>query len=131
MLRRNEALQKTADKFRGKPFVWGKYDCAKLARSHLRNMGHKPPVIAAYTSAVGAKTALKKTGHSDLESFFDALLPRISPAAMLPGDIALMEGDSAFDAVAVCVGRKVMAWHPDSEVTAMIVPLEIKAAWRA
>lgn len=131
MLRRNRALQKTADKYRGKPFVWGKNDCVKMARSHLVAMGHKPPKMPSYRSATGAKAALKKAGYRTLESLFDALLLRIAPAAMLPGDIALMPGEPPFDAVTICVGRKVMGWHGDAEETVMIVPDQIKAAWRA
>lgn len=129
-VKRNAALQKTADKYRGKPFQWGVNDCAKMARSHLVNMGHKPPKMEAYKSAVGAKTALKKAGFEDLESLFDSFLPRIAPAAMLPGDLALMQGDGSFDAVTVCVGRKVMGWFEGEDEAVMIVPHEIKAAWR-
>lgn len=131
MTRRNKALQKTADKFRGKPFEWGKVDCAKLARFHLIAMGHKPPKIPVYRSAVGAKTALKSLKHKGLESLFDSLLPRIAPAAMLPGDIALMEGDGTFDALTISVGQKVMGFHEDVGGVVMITPHEVKAAWRA
>lgn len=132
MLRRNAALQKTADKYRGKPFVWGKFDCVKMARSHLVAMGHRGlPKVKPYKSAVGAKSSLKAARHKDLESLFDSILPRIAPAEMLPGDLALMQGDGLFDAVTICVGRKQLGWFEGEDEAVMIVPYSLKAAWRA
>jgi hypothetical protein len=131
LVRRNDALAKTLAKYRGRKFEWGVNDCAKMLRSHLVNMGHrKLPKIGHYRSAVGAKRALKDVGFDTLEQLLDSLLPRIAPAAMLAGDVALMEGDEVLGAVTICVGPKVMGWHQDSEVPVNIVPLQIKAAWR-
>jgi hypothetical protein len=127
---RIEALNRTLAKYRNKPFVWGKSDCVKMARDHLVNMGHKPRKIPPYKSAVGARGALKKVGYASLESLFDSMLPRIAPAQMLPGDVALMEGEPPFDALVISLGRKVMGFHSDAKGTVVMVPHEIKAAWR-
>lgn len=132
MFDRVAALQKTADKFRGKPFVWGRSDCYKLVRAHLRNMGHRAPAGQRYKSALGARRALTMTGHPTLEALIDSLLPRIAPAEMLPGDIALLPGEAPFDALAICVGRKLMCWREDADELVML-SVEggaIKAAWR-
>ena len=132
-LKRHEALAKTIETYRNKPFVWGKSDCMKLARTHVRNMGHRPPASPPYSSIVGARTALKKTGFDTLEGLLDSLLPRITPAAMLPGDIGLIEHpESPFDSVVISLGRKVFCWHEDAETPVMlsIGAGDIKAAWR-
>ena len=132
MLRRNAALQKTVNKYRGKAFAWGKFDCVNMARSHLVAMKHrKLPKLPRYKNALGAKRALKKMGHNSLESLFDSLLPRIAPAEMLPGDIVMMEGEETFDAISISTGYKTFGWHGDTDKTVIMVPLEIKAAWRA
>ena len=132
MFERMSALQKTADKYRGRAFAWGETDCVKMARSHLRNMGHRPPKMPAYRSAIGARRALASTGHDTLEALIDSLLPRIAPAEMLAGDLALLPGEAPFDALAICVGRKLMCWREDVDEMVMLSVRgdEIKAAWR-
>jgi hypothetical protein len=133
MLRRNAALEKTTRKYRDKHFVWGKYDCLKMARSHLVAMGRKRlPKMPHYQSPLGAKRALTKAGHQSLESLFDALLPRIAPAFMLAGDICVVEGEG-MQCVMICVGKKIFGWHEDAPTPVNVVPYQdqIIAAWRA
>lgn len=124
------ALEKTLAKYRGKPFIWGVSDCGKLARSHLVNMGHRPPRLRTYKSAIGAKTVIRELGFESLEALLDSMLPRIAPARMLPGDIALMEGDGVLDAITISVGRKVFGWHQDGDGAVIITPHGLKGAWR-
>lgn len=145
LIRRNRALEKTRDKFAGRVFELGVSDCAILARAHLRNMGHKdvpapgkyrtPKEAAARLKELCRKVGAKKVG---LEHLLDALLERIPPAAMLPGDVALVdreEGALGVDtaSLVVSVGRKFWGWHPDSELFVLIEPtgMPFKAAWRA
>ncbi len=67
----------------------------------------------------------------------DTLLERIPPAAMLPGDIALIEADpddaAGDETMIVSLGQKYWGWHPDALTLAVLVvdPINIKAAWRA
>jgi len=132
LLRRQRALQKTLAKYRGKPFAWGRADCLRMVRSHLVAMRRRGlPKVPRYRSVLGAKRALKATGHANLEGLLDSLLPRIAPAEMLPGDVALMGGDEHFDAITISVGRKVFGFHQDAEGAVVMTPHEIKAAWRA
>lgn len=131
LIKRTAALTKTLAKYQGKKLDWGKVDCLKMLRSHLVAMGHRGlPKIPPYKDAQGALRALVEAGGS-LEAILDRIMPRIAPAAMLPGDVALMQGDQGMDAIVVSVGRKVIGWHADADEMVVIVPFQIKAAWRA
>lgn len=129
LVRRNAALAKTLAKYQGQKLVWGKTDCLRMLRSHLVAMGHKGlPKIPPYKDEKGALRALAQAGGS-LEGILDKVLPRVAPAAMLPGDVALMQGDGPLDAIVICVGRKVVGFHQDMEEAVIMIPHEIKAAW--
>ncbi|MGI4730929.1 MAG: DUF6950 family protein [Janthinobacterium lividum] len=47
MEHRVAAAQATLDAYKGKPFRWGRCDCARIAASHLRRMGHQVRLPAA------------------------------------------------------------------------------------
>src|SRR5690606_24837107 len=65
--RRRAAVEMTLARYRGKPFDWSRgITCVHLARAHLRNMGHKPPTVPRFRSALGAKRALKERGWNDV-----------------------------------------------------------------
>lgn len=128
------ATNKTITKYRNKPFDWDGETCLHLARTQLRNMGHRPPRIPRFYSALGAKRAMVKAGYPDMAAIFDSLgLARISPAAMLVGDIATLPGEDGFDAIVICAGGKLLGWHgsdlsrlqPIGEAMADVI-----AAWR-
>jgi hypothetical protein len=130
---RTAALEKTLRKYRGKPFKWGETDCVKMARSHLRLMGHKPPPIPRYYSAIGARRALAETGCDTLAELLDLYLPRIAPAAMLPGDLAMLPGEPPFDAVVIALpGGKVACWRDPAPtlVNLVVDGNDYLAAWR-
>lgn len=127
MLRRQEALNKTLTKYRDKAIDFKTVDCVRAARFHLLQMGHKPPPMPRYQSLIGARRAAAKVGG--LEALLDSLLPRIAPAAMWLGDIALLEGDGG-DAVAFCVGAKLAGWHQDAETMVNMTAPTVKGAWR-
>lgn len=140
MIRRQRALLATQQRFAGQSFKLGKADCIQLVRFHLGKMGHKGlPKAVGYSSPGGVTKALAQLGFDNLEQLFDSLLPRIAPAAMLPGDIGLIaaeEGAPAWRAgtVAISVGRKFLGWHPDHVLLAVIEPnveAPFIAAWRA
>lgn len=136
---RKKRTEKTLSKFRGRGFKWdGGATCIHLFRTHLKNMGHKVPVVPRFTTALGAKRAMDAAGFKDLEAIADSLLERIPPAAMLIGDIAILGSDPFFDenmlfdafVISAGPGGKVFGWHPDSPVFANLVPLQIEKAWR-
>lgn len=140
LIKRNRALEKTRAKFEGKPFEFGQTDCLKLVRYHLVHMGHRGlPVPPKYSTALGARKALKAEGVSTLSGLMDKYLEPIAPAMMLPGDICSVpaeadESDDGFgETLAISLGQKVWGWHPDAPgLEVLIVPPEaITKAWRA
>lgn len=95
-------------------------------------MGHRPPKLPDLRSALSAERALRATGFDDLRGLLDSLLPRIAPAAMLVGDLALMDGD-ALDAIVIAAGGKVFGYAEGHEGLCVIEPVatrSFKAAWR-
>jgi hypothetical protein len=140
LIRRQRALASTMNKFGGQQLVLGRSDCALLVRHHLVKMGHRRlPKPGPYSTPNGVRQVLKGWGFKDLEQLFDSLLPRIAPAYMLPGDIALVQPEQGAPAwqvgtVVISVGRKFLGWHPDHPILAVCEPLveqPFLAAWRA
>lgn len=133
LVKRANLTQKTWDKYKAQPMDWVGADCLKMARSHLVGFGHNCPRIPKYNGPISALKALKKAGHDDLKSLFDAMegLPSIPPAAALIGDLCVMKGDGPLDAIVINMGGgKVYGWHDDdlSELK-VILPKEIMGAW--
>jgi len=128
------------NQFAGKSFDLGGADCVQLVHFHLSKMGHKGlPDPSGYSSPIGVGKKLKSLGFANLEELFDSLLPRIAPAFMLPGDLALVKAEKGAPAwragtVVISVGRKFLGWHPDADILAVIFPnveAPFVAAWRA
>lgn len=157
LIRRQRAINATMVRFGGRvlaggaiggrTFKLGKTDCVQMLRGHLVAMGHRRlPKLPRYSSPGGAaaalRSALKQLGQKEdgtLEQLLDALLPRITPAAMLPGDIGLVGAEPQAPAwragsTVVSLGRKWLGWHADSPVLAVQEPLVDRpfiGAWRA
>lgn len=139
MARRMRAIESVRARFERKGYKIGTSDCAKLVRALLVAMGHsKLPKPKPYSTALGAKRELTRLGFESLEAMMDRLLPRIAPAMMLAGDVALIEADAddaAGDETMVVAlgGDKFWGWHPDQAALAVIIIdlTKIKAAWRA
>lgn len=137
MVRRQAATAATAERFRAKPFHFGAADCVRMVAFHLKKLGHKVALAKAgsYSSALGAKRALKRSGYSSLADALDRHgLERITPAAAMMGDILLLPSSDEFEALAVVLGNgRAIAYHagvgPESGAV-NIQPLEILAAWR-
>ena len=84
------AAESAIARFAGQPFAWGRRDCLRLVAHALRELGHAPPLRDAgdYRTLLGARRALKRTGHATLDAWVDAWgLQRIPPAAALPADV--------------------------------------------
>lgn len=120
---RAKITSEVIERYRRKVFDWrGSATCIHLARAQMRAMGHRPPAIPQFRSALSAHRALKATGFDDLAALLDSMLPRISPAAMLVGDLAILPGDDAFDSIVIGAGGKMMGWHTDT-IDRGIMPL--------
>ncbi len=119
LARRTAAVAATKAHFEGKPFAWGRVDCAKIAAFHLRQMGRHDALGLAkagnYRSALSARRAIARAGHESLSAALDSIgLPRIPPAAALPGDIVLTQGSDSWEALGIVVGNDaVLSFHED------------------
>jgi hypothetical protein len=121
-------------RFRDRAFDWkGGATCVHLARAQLAAMGNAPRPMPQFRSSLGARKALAKLGFATLEALFDSTLPRIAPAAMWVGDLALLPGEDGFEAVTIAVNGFVVGWHGD-DLTRMhaieVSQSDIRAAWR-
>lgn len=132
--RRKIATEATMARFVGQPFVWGKQDCAKLSAFHLRQLGVKVGIAKAgkWTTALGAKAALKRMGVKSLSELADKHLAEIAPASALPGDIMIMPGDDGFEGLAIVLGNgAVLGWHEETDGCAVLrVTYAETRAWR-
>lgn len=130
--------QATADKWLADvPFGWGKGDCIRLAADHVKRFGHKVSLSrgGSYTSALGARRALKRAGGDDLQALLDSvpsLLRLPAPAFAMIGDLVTLPGSESFDALVVYLGNgSFLGWHEVSPVCCVINNVtEMKAAWR-
>lgn len=57
-----------------------------------------------------------KMGSADLAGLMRHIgLLEILPAEMIVGDVAILPGDDAFDAITICAGNKFMGFHEQAE----------------
>jgi len=102
-------------RFRAKPFDWSAHaTCIHLFRAQAAAFGHKVPLVPRFKTPLGARRALERTGFATVEALIDSMLPRIAPATMWVGDIALLPGEP-FEAVTVHAGGGILlGWHADA-----------------
>ncbi len=130
---RAAATAQVAARFRARPFDWATGGtCVHLARAQMRAMGHRPPPIPRFRSALGARRALAATGFADLAALLDSMLPPIAPASMWVGDLALVPGAEGFDALAICDVSALFMYHDTQDGLSVVKQAErhIVAAWR-
>lgn len=132
--RRKQATEATLARYRDKAFDWSTgVTCVHLARAHLRNMGHRPPSLPRFRSALAAKKAMKERGWSSVSAMLDSMLERIPPARMLLGDLAVLEGDAGLDSIVICAGpQRLFGWREDQPglVVLGVTMDEVSGAWR-
>lgn len=90
LAKRVEAVQTVLARFEKQPLAWGRFDCGRLAVAMLRAMGHKVRLsqFGQFSTEAGALAAIQRKGFNDLPEILDSWgLPRIAPAAALPGDL--------------------------------------------
>jgi hypothetical protein len=133
---RAAATDAVVRKFRNKPFDWRTAStCIHLARAQAVALGHTPPPVKRFYSALGARRALRDKGFETVTDLLDATFPgcRIPPAAMLVGDLAVLPGADGIDAVVICGGTKMLGWHEAGGNTLAVIDVsrgDIAAAWR-
>lgn len=121
--RRRIATQATIDRFAAQPFVWGRFDCAKMAAFHLRHLGVRVGIAKSgqWQSALGARRALGRMGVASLSELADRHLDEIAPAATLIGDIVIASGDEGHEALWIAVGNgAALGWSEWTEGAAIL-----------
>ena len=133
LVSRQRAVEKTKARYEGKVCDWKTgVTCVRLARDHLRNMGHKPPTLPRFRSLLGAKKSMARRGWEDVAAMLDSMLPRIPAARLLPGDLVVVPGEG-IDAIFVSAGfARFFGWRADLPELVMIeLDLdEVLGAWR-
>lgn len=122
-------------KFRARRLDWRKAaTCVHLARAQMRAMGHRPPSIPQFYSPRGALTAMRKAGFADLSAMLDSMLPRIAPAEMWVGDLALVSGTPPFDSIMINAGLgKLLGYaeaEPERGIVNFVPTAPLLGAWR-
>lgn len=135
MLARAAAAQSTADKYIGKAFAYGRYDCVRMVAHHLREMGYKPGLArgGSYLSHKGAVAALKRAGFDTIEQALDSLgLERIPPARAVTGDIGKFRGPDPFGGLMIYAGNgRTLGYHEQQPGAVFMQPREpAVVAWR-
>jgi hypothetical protein len=134
MLKRVAVTRATMAHFAPKPFSWTKgATCVHLVRKQLVGMGHRPPPMRAFRSALTAKKALEAKGWANLSAMMDSLLPAIPPARAVAGDVVEMPSeDDVFGALAVVVGNgRIMGYFGETDMLSIVQPIVAPlAAWR-
>jgi hypothetical protein len=130
---RKAATDKTLARYKNRQFDWSTgVTCIHMAWAHLRAMGHRPPTLPRFRSALMAKRALNEAGHEGVTALLDSLLPRIAPARMMLGDLATVEGEVGLDAIMICAGpQRLFGWREDEAglVVLGVAMKDVKAAW--
>nr|WP_232307502.1 hypothetical protein [Sphingobium chungbukense] len=68
-----------------------------------------------------------------MTALLDSLLPRIAPAEMLVGDIAILPGDEGMEGIVISAGGKLIGYNEDAPdgVKPLMALVPLPAAWRA
>lgn len=134
LIKRRDATQATLDAVKGKPFRLGRNDCARIAASHLRRMGHQVrlPAAGSYASVRGAMKALADRGYANLLAAMDGMgFERIAPAAAHVGDIIALPTESPLGCLTVALTNgRALGFVDDVAEAAVLQPVEYATAWR-
>ncbi len=132
--RRHAAIEATLKRYRGRPFAWGKVDCAKVVAFHLKKLGHKVSISKAgsYSSALGATRAIRRMGFPGMPELLDGLgMTRIPYARLMLGDVILGEGHGGLNALGIYAGNgHVFGFHEDHLENGLVtIDVTPAAAW--
>ena len=91
---------------RERAHAFGSHDCAlhgARAVEAITGADHGAPFRGRYTTALGAKRALKRFGAGSIEATFDAHLASIPPSFAGRGDLVMADTPTG-PAIGVCIG---------------------------
>lgn len=134
LLHRRAVTEATMEHFARRPFDWRTgATCVHLVRNQLVGLGHRPPPVKAFRSALSAKRALDAKGWATLSAMMDSLVERIAPARVILGDVVEMPSeDETFGALAVVIGNgRIMGYLGGTDMLTIAQPNAVPlAAWR-
>lgn len=134
LVRGQRAVEATKERFRGKEFALGKFDCARLVAFHLKQMGHKVSLSKAggYRTVRSAQAALRRLGFETLPDAMDGQgFARIAPASAWLGDVVTFAGDHPIGSLGVVAGGgNMLAFHELHTQPVIMTMGSIDAAWR-
>ena len=127
-----ERLAEAVRAARGRPFAWGRHDCALFAFDCVRAMtgvDHLAAFRGRYRSAKGAARALKRIGGVEtLEELVVGIFGQPEPiVAAQRGDVVLLDTERG-PALGVCLGARSAFAGPDG--LAYAPTASARAAWR-
>jgi hypothetical protein len=106
------AVQRALKKYDGTVFKWGEHDCLRLARTVLVGCGATLPRLPTYSTERAAIRQLKKAGHDSLASLLREHCQEWPAAFGLAGDVGVVRGDGALDALVVRTDNgKWLGWY--------------------
>jgi hypothetical protein len=103
----------------GRPFEWGRHDCALFAADCIEAMTGEDPAAAfrgRYRSLNGGLKALRKAGHADHVALATALLDEVAPAFAQAGDLAMIATPEGA-AMGIVQGHRVYVLRPEGLAT--------------
>ena len=130
-----ERLHAALGEARGRPFHWGRNDCALFACDVVAaatGVDYAAPFRGRYRTAAGAARALRRFAGGGLEAAAEKItqdnkLEEVPPLMAQRGDFVLMD-ETAGPALGVCLGETFVAAGPSGTVT---LPLtRARRAWR-
>lgn len=131
---RHAAIEATMARYRGRPFAWGKVDCAKVAAFHLKKMGVRISIskAGAYSNAIGAQRAIMRMGYGTIPDLLDGIgLTRIPYSRLMLGDLVVADGHDGMAAIGIYAGNgHVLGFHEDYLDQGLVaVDLKPEFAW--
>lgn len=115
----------------GKPFAWGKLDCALFAAGAILAQTGVDPAASfrgRYRSQASAFRAVKRAGFDSVRAVLSSMTPEIPPAFARRGDI-VADGNGS---LGVCIGQDALFVGEEEGVAGFVrLPLaQWSTAWR-
>jgi hypothetical protein len=123
LIERIGLLEAVRAQFNNRAFAPGTVDCVCVAHAHLTRAGHAMPALPHYKT-------LKKLGWPNLAAVLDDHLERISGGMMLPGDMAILEGENRSEALLIHGGATWLGFSQDHDVMVNLVDVPVNEGWR-
>lgn len=96
-------------------FAWGRHDCALFAAGGVEAVtGHDPAAVwrGRYDTSAGGMRLIRAAGYRDHLDAARRLHPPVARSMILPGDLAVVEGDGG-RALGIVQGTMIYVLRPE------------------